>query len=177
MVLPEAIITAVTVLAVQLGFTKIQQSRGKDGFFSITALTKNGEKVTLVKLSNPTLGSPQYDLVNLNATATTRDPDKPTYELKNDSSVDKRIFTIGIIPVDAATKTNAIIEVWLNERRLFPITASAAGMLSGTTAINVPIPPNFGLAINEKKSLQVFLWTPSAVPVSVTFAVFVANMR
>lgn len=177
MVFTEAVVTALAVLAVQLGFKKIQEERNADGTISLTGIAPNGDKVTLVQLRNPTLGSPQYDLINLTTSAVKKDPAAPIYSISNDSSIDKRIFTIAFIPVDAVTKSEAVLEIFLNEKRLFPITNGAQGMLSGVTSLNVPIPANYGLAINESKKLEVFLWNPSGNPINVTFAVFIANMR
>ncbi len=155
------------------GFQNISASTGKDGIFNIFGKDKNGKPFS-VKIQNPALRSPQYGLTNL-STSVLKRPDTAQLKFDNEGSGIKKIFTIGIIPTDANTKTDGIMEVRLNEARLFPIATPAAGMFTGVTSISIPIPPNFGLKINESDSLEFFIWSGGAVPVNFTVSVFIAN--
>lgn len=177
MVLTEAVIGALAALLVERGFSQIKEEKGKNGIINITGLAPSGEKVTIVQLKNLTLASPQYDLLNIETTNTIKDVNNPNYELGNDSSEDKRIYAIAAVPVDLTTQQDALLEIWLNGKRLFPITDPVQGMLKGVNEINIPIPPNEGLQLKESEKLQVFLWNPNGVNVSVTFGVFIATKR
>lgn len=173
MVLAEAVIAAITTIAVGLGFQKISTDTDKNGVTNIFGIDSDGQTVQIVSIKNPALKSPQYDLVNL-TTSDTAKPATPNYSITNNATGNKKVFTIGIVPTDATTKAEAIMEVFLNGTRLFPITNGAQAMLSGVTSLNIPIPPSFGLEIKESNSLEVFLWNPSGNAVSITFAVFIA---
>jgi hypothetical protein len=172
MVLAEAIVSTITTLLVSLGFEKVRaESKGDTtNFFGV----KDGQTKQLVQIRNPALKSPQYDLVNLTTSATSKDENAPAYSITNNASGSKKVFTIGVVPTDATTKTEAVLEIILNGTRMFPITEPAQAMLSGVTSLNIPIPPSFGLEIKENDKLEVHLWNPSGNPVSITFAVFIA---
>ena len=154
------------------GFTELS-SRTAGGITSIFGKDKNG-KPFKVSVQNEALVNPQFDIVELDSGVTTKKQRTAQFEIKNTSSTVKKIFAISIIP-DAGMKTDGVIEVFLNESRLYPITDPSPGMLKGVSALNIPIPPNFGLRIDESKKLEVFVWTPNAVAVQTTFAVFIAN--
>lgn len=157
-----------------LGFTNIQQRLDPDGNFNFFGTNQNGKPFN-VTLKQDALRSPQYDLVEIIVGAgVTKKPDIPQFSIKNEGSGIKKIFTIGIIP-DAAAKSDAVLEVFLNESRVFPISDPTAGMFQNVTSVNIPIPPNFGLKIEESKKLEVFAWTPTGVASVFTFAVFIAN--
>jgi hypothetical protein len=173
MVLAEAVIAAITTIAVSLGFKKIQAETDKNGVTNIFGIDGDGQTVKVVSIKNPALKSPQYDLVNLTTSATEK-PATANYFIENNASGNKKVFTIGLIPTDATTKAEAVIEIFLNGTRLFPITQPAQAMLSGVTSLNVPIPPSFGLEIRENEKLEVFMWNPSGNAISLTFAVFIA---
>ena len=172
MVLAEAIVSTITTLLVSLGFDKVRaETQGNTtNFFG----SKDGKSTQLVSIKNPALKSPQYDLVNLTTSSTTKDENSPAYSVTNNASGSKKVFTIGVVPTDATTKTEAVLEIFLNGTRMFPITEPAQAMLSGVTSLNIPIPPSFGLEIKENDKLEVFLWNPSGNAVSITFAVFIA---
>jgi len=155
------------------GFTKIQSSTGKDGIFNIFGTNQNGKPFS-VKIQNPALRSPQYGLTNL-STSVLKRPDEAQLEFENEGSGIKKVFTIGIIPTDSNTKSDGIMEIRLNQARLFPITTPSQGMFTGVTSVNIPIPPNFGLKINESDSLEFFIWSGGATPVNFTVSVFIAN--
>lgn len=157
------------------GFTKLV-SRSEGGFSVLTGLTPDGKPFN-VKIQNPTLANPQYDLVKLSTgTTITKKTDKAQYEITNTASGDKRIYTIGIVP-DATFKTDGVLEIRLNGVRLFPISDPAQGMLENVSSLNIPIPANYGLSIKESDKLEVFIWNPNAANATVNFAVFIANVR
>jgi len=155
------------------GFQKVSALTGKDGLLNISGINQNG-KPFAIKIQNPALRSPQYGLTNL-STSVLKRPDDPQLEFENEGSGIKKVFTIGIIPTDANTKTDGIMEIRLNGARLFPITTPSAGMFTGVTSVNIPIPPNFGLKINESDSLEFFIWSGALIPVNFTVSVFIAN--
>lgn len=157
------------------GFQKVQASTGKDGILNIFGTNAEG-KPFKVQIANPALKSPQYGLQNI-STSVLKKPDEgdAQLEFENEGSGIKKIFTIGIIPTDATTKTNGIMEIRLNGARLFPIAAPSIGMFAGVSSVNIPIPANFGLKINESDKIEFFIWSGGAVPVSFTISIFLAN--
>lgn len=157
------------------GFTEISASNGKDGFFSIFGKDRDGKPFN-VKIQNPALKSPQYGLQNVSTTVLKRPIEGDAQlEFKNEGSGIKKIFTIGIIPTDGNTKTNGIMEIRLNGARLFPIGIPAGGMFEGVSSINIPIPPNFGLKIDESMKLEFLIWNAIAGTSNFTISVFLAN--
>jgi len=157
------------------GFTDLRAFAEK-GVSILTGKDPNG-KPFRVSIANETLANPQFDIVELDTGATTlKKPKTPQFTIKNDASGDKRIYTIGIVP-DATFKTDGVMEIILNEVRLFPITSPKQGMFKNVSSVNIPIPSNYGLKIGESKKLEVFIWNPSAAAATVNFAVFIANIR
>ena len=157
------------------GFSNIQASTGRDGIFNLFGTDKDGKPFS-VKIQNPALKSPQYGLQNISTTVLKR-PNEGDAQLEfaNEGSGIKKIFTIGIIPTDANTKTNGIMEIRLNEAKLFPIGTPVGGMFAGVSSINIPIPPNFGLKIEESKKLEFLIWNGIAGTSNFTVSVFLAN--
>ncbi len=157
------------------GFTDLKVfAEGDTKIF--TGRDANG-KVFRVAFANEALANPQYDLVEL-TTGTTllKKSFKAQFEIKNTSSVDKRVYTIGIVP-DATFKTEGILEIFLNEVRLFPISNGVQGMFKNVSSLNIPIPANYGLQIKESFSLEVFVFNPSGNAATVNFSVFIANIK
>ena len=157
------------------GFTEIQ-SRVTGLTTTIFGTRPNG-KPFKVTVQNEALANPQYDVVELDTgTTTLKKPNIPQFTIENNASGDKRIYTIGIVP-DTTFKTQGIMEILLNEVRLFPISTPAQGMFKNISSLNIPIPANYGLRIVESKKLEVFIWNPSAASATVNFALFIANIR
>jgi len=157
------------------GFQKVSATTGADGVLNIFGRNAEGKPFS-VKIQNPALRSPQYGLQNISSTALKRSGENDSeLEFKNEGSGIKKIFTIGIIPTDANTKDNGILEIRLNGAKMFPIGVPAGGMFSGVTSINIPIPPNFGLKINESDKLEFFIWNAIAGTSNFTISVFLAN--
>jgi len=157
------------------GFTDIKQVFAA-GSTIITGKQKDG-KPFRVAIANQVLANPQYDIVELDTgTTLLKKSDKPQFEIKNTATGDKRIYTIGIVP-DALFKTDGIVEIFLNEVRLFPISIPKQGMLKNVSSLNIPIPANFGLGIKESFSLDVFIYNPNGASATINFSVFIANVR
>ncbi len=156
------------------GFTDIK-SVFAGGVNILTGNDADG-KAFRVEIANEALRNPQYDLVELTTGALTKKSDKPQFEIKNTATGDKRIYTIGVVP-DATFKTEGILEIFLNEVRLFPITAPSQGMFRNVTSLNIPIPANFGLKIVQDFKLEVFIYKPSANAATINFSVFIANVQ
>jgi len=155
------------------GFTNIQQVFA-GGFTTLTGQTPEGETFK-VELANEALINPQYDLVTLSTGALTKKSDKPQFEIKNTATGDKRVYTIGIVP-DATFKAESIVEIFLNEVRLFPITTPVGGMFANVSSLNIPIPANFGLKIKQDFKLEVFVYNPLGNASTISFSVFIANV-
>jgi len=169
-------ITALIFLLISSGFKKVE-AISKGGLTFLTGEDKDG-KPFKVALSNEALTQPQYDIVELDtltgASAITKKSDRPQYFIENADDVDKRVFAIALVP-DSTFKTEAIIEIFLNRVRLFPITDPSGGFLSSVTSLNIPIPPNYGLKIKPRQKLEVFVYNPLGNSATVNFAVFVGN--
>lgn len=165
----------VAILATQ-GFTKFAEAIDpKSGDKILTATSKTGE-VLNVQLKNDAVISPQFDLVRITTSQTTKSADeKPNYELKNESSVIKRIFSLSIIP-DSTLQTEGFVVVKLNGVQFFPITSGVAGNFTDISAINIPIPDTYGLKILPKDKLKVFIWNPTGNPIKATVAVFIGEL-
>ena len=155
------------------GFTEVKQFFA-GGVTTITGVNAEGKAVS-VQIVNEALRNPQYDLVELTTGALTKRSDKAQFEIKNTASGDKRIYTIGIVP-DAVFKTEGIIEIFLNEVRLFPITSPSQGMFRNVSSLNIPIPANFGLKILQDFKIEVFIYNPSGNPATINFSIFIANV-
>jgi len=168
-------ITAVILLLVTNGFQKIQQITMPNGDTLLKAVDKNGVPVN-VQLKNSAVISPQFDQVRITTTETVfPDSNSPNFELKNNSSVIKRIFALSIVP-DPVFQTDGIIKITLNEAPLFPITPLVAGDFQDVSSLNIPIPDTYGLKILPKDELRVFIASPAGTLVGATIAVFIGEL-
>lgn len=168
-------ITALIILLVTNGFTKIQTFALENGDTKITALDKNGAPVN-VQLKNNAVISPQFDQVRVTTDQLSfSNSNQPTYELKNESGVIKRIFAVTFIP-DPTFQASGILRITLNEAPLFPITPMVAGDFQDVSALNIPIPDTYGLKILPKEKFKVFLASPTGVLVGGTVAIFIGEL-
>ncbi len=175
MVIIEAGIGALVALLVGQGFTKINQTTNEQGD-AILSATRSVGQIINVQLKNNALVSPQFDFVRISEALTeSRDENSPSYELKNESSVIKRIFALSIVP-DASFKSEGFIKILLNDTQMFPITSLVAGAFQDVDAINIPIPDTYGLKILPKRKLKVFIWSATGALVSATVAVFIGEL-
>lgn len=156
------------------GFTKIKETTDRIGNTIITGVRESDGKPVSVTIKNNAVISPQFDLVRI-STAVNKKPNSPQYELKNESSVIKRIFSISVVP-DATLQTEGFIEIHLNGVKFFPISDPIAGIYTDISAINVPIPDSYGLKILPDDKLEVFLWNPLSNSISATIAVFIGEL-
>lgn len=129
-----------------------------------------------VIFSNKTLVSAQYLLRELDTETRTKKSKKPQFEFKNPKRTDKRIFGISMTP-DARFSKEGIIEIFLNEVRLLPNEQSQQGAFSNITALNIPIPPNYGLRLDPDKKIEVFVWNPSGKSAKINFSCFVGDIQ
>ena len=175
MVIVEAGIGAVVALLISGGFTKIKQSQTTEGDTILSATRSDGESVD-VQLKNNAIISPQFDFVRITASQTeASDENTPNYELKNESSVIKRIFALSVVP-DPTFKAEGFIKILLNDTQMFPITNLTAGAFQDVDAINIPIPDTYGLKILPKRKLKVFIWSATGAVVNATIAVFIGEL-
>jgi len=175
MVIVEAGIGAVVALLISGGFTQIKQKITSEGDTILSATRADGESVN-VQLKNNAIISPQFEFVRISASQTeASDENSPTFELKNDSSVIKRIFALSIVP-DATFKAEGFIKILLNDTQMFPISIPTAGAFQDVDAINIPIPDTYGLKILPKRKLKVFIWSATGALVNATIAVFIGEL-
>jgi len=168
-------ITALTIILLSNGFTQIKAFAQENGDTLLTAIDKNGKPIN-VQLKNGAVISPQFDQIRTTTTRTTfRNSNDPDYELKNTSSVIKRIFALSVVP-DATFQAGGILKITLNEAPLFPITPLVAGDFQDVSALNIPIPDTYGLKILPKESLKVFIASPTGSLVGTTVAVFIGEL-
>lgn len=168
-------ITAVILLLITNGFTKIQQIAMKNGDTLLKAIDKNGVPVN-VQLKNNAVVSPQFDQVRITTTKKVfPDSNSPNFELKNNSSVIKRIFALSLVP-DSVFQTDGIVKITLNEAPLFPITPLVQGDFQDVSGLNIPIPDTYGLKILPKDELRVFIASPTGSLVGLTVAVFIGEL-
>jgi len=158
-------VASLIVLLATNGFTKIQEKiDSRTGDTILSATTPDGKPLN-VQVKNNAVVSPQFDLVRLTIPATQTvfpNSNQPDFELKNESSVIKRIFAITFIP-NATFQASGILKMTLNEAPLFPITDQIAGDFQDVTALNIPIPDTYGLKILPKEKFKLFLADPSGV--------------
>jgi len=167
---------ALVALLVTQGFTKIKETFDDKTGDKILESTSPTGQILKVQLKNDAVISPQFDLVRIQTSQTTRsNDDLPNYELKNESSVIKRIFSLSIIP-DSTLQTEGFVVVKLNGVQFFPITSGIAGNFTDISAINIPIPDTYGLKILPKDKLRVFIWNPSGNLIKATIAVFIGEL-
>jgi len=131
--------------------------------------------VTTVRLDNRTIFGAQYHLLELDTLAVTKKPNKAQFEIKNFQNNDRRIFGLSFTP-DSVFSREGVIEIRINGVRFLPQESPAQGMLRTVTALNVPIPPNFGLRISESKKLEVFIWNPDGNSAKINLACFVGDI-
>jgi len=168
-------ITAVILLLVTNGFSKIQQIGLKNGDTLIKAIDKNGVPVN-VQIKNNAVVSPQFDQVRITTSQLVfPNSNRPNFELKNNSSVIKRIFALSVVP-DPTFQADGIVKITLNEAPLFPITPLVAGDFQDVSALNIPIPATYGLKILPKDTLRVFIASPNGTLVGLTVAVFIGEL-
>jgi len=168
-------ITALTIILLSNGFTQIKAFAQENGDTLLTAIDKNGKPIN-VQLKNGAVISPQFDQIRATTSRTTfRNSNSPDYELKNTSSVIKRIFALSVVP-DPSFQANGILKITLNDAPLFPITPLVAGDFQDVSALNIPIPDTYGLKILPKDSLKVFIASPTGVLVGTTVAVFIGEL-
>jgi len=166
---------ALIALLLSQGFTKIQAFALENGDTKLTMLDRNGKPID-VQLKNNAVISPQFDQVRITTTATSfPESNQPNFELKNQSSVIKRIFALSIVP-DPVFQTDGIIKITLNEAPLFPITPLVAGDFQDVSGLNIPIPDTYGLKILPKEELKVFIASPAGTLVGATIAVFIGEL-
>jgi len=107
-------ITALVILLVTNGFTKIKAFALENGDTKITAVDRNGKPID-VQVKNNAVISPQFDQVRITTTSKIfPNSNRPDFELKNQSSVIKRIFALSLVP-DPTFQTDAITKITLNE--------------------------------------------------------------
>jgi len=170
-------VAGLIVLLASNGFTKISEKiDARTGDTILSATTPEGKPLN-VQLKNNAVISPQFDLVRISTTRTTfPNSNRPDYEIKNESSVIKRIFAFTFIP-DASMQAQGILKITLNEAPLFPITDMVAGDFQDLTALNIPIPDTYGLKILPKEKLKVFIADPTNTGlVTGTVAVFIGEL-
>jgi len=168
-------ITAVILLLVTNGFSKIQQITMPNGDTLLKAIDKNGKPIN-VQLKNNAVISPQFDQVRITTSSTTfPNSNQPNFRLKNNSSVIKRIFALSLVP-DPTFQADGIVKITLNEAPLFPITPLVAGDFQDISSLNIPIPDTYGLRILPKDELRVFIASPNATLVGLTVAVFIGEL-
>jgi len=166
---------ALILLLLSNGFTKVKAFAEKNGDTTISGFDPNGKPIN-VQLKNDAVISPQFDQVRITTTrATFRDSNQPDFELKNQSSVIKRIFAISLVP-DGTFQTDGIVKITLNEAPLFPITPLVVGDFQDVSGLNIPIPDTYGLKILPKESLRVFIASPTGSLVGLTIAIFIGEL-
>jgi hypothetical protein len=169
-------IGALIALLLSNGFTKVEQAiDSRTGDTILKATNKDGN-VQNVQLKNNAVVSPQYDFVRISANQSVKSNDNsPNYELKNESSVIKRIFSISIVP-DATFKAEGFLSISLNGVTFFPITQLQAGAFQDVDSITIPIPDTYGLKILPKDKLKIFLWSATGALVNCTIAIFIGEL-
>jgi len=168
-------ITALIIVLLSNGFTKIQTFAMENGDTRLTAIDQNGKPVN-VQLKNNAVVSPQFDQVRITTTALVfPESSQANFELKNNSSVIKRIFALSLVP-DPTFQADGIVKITLNEAPLFPITPLTAGDFQDVSALNIPIPDTYGLKILPKDTLRVFIASPNGSLVGLTVAVFIGEL-
>jgi len=167
---------AVIALLLSNGFKDVQQKIDSKTGDTILRATRADGTVQNVQLKNNAVISPQYDYVRIQASQDTQsNSNSPQYELKNFSSVIKRIFSISIVP-DATFKSEGFLAITLNGAPFFPITNLSAGDFQDVDSITIPIPDTYGLKILPKDKLKVFIWSATGALVSCTVAVFIGEL-
>lgn len=171
-------IGALIALLLSNGFSKVEQVIDSRSGDTILKATNKDGVIQNVQLKNNAVISPQYDFVRINNLASPSvkpNDNSPTYELKNDSSVIKRIFSISIVP-DATFKAEGFLAISLNGTTFFPITNLDAGAFQDVDSITIPIPDTYGLKILPKDKLKVFIWSSTGALINCTLAVFIGEL-
>ena len=134
------------------------------------------DKNIKVQIDNKTIVGPQYHLLELDTLTEIKKPRIPQFKIQNPQDADRRIFGLSFTP-DAVFSSEGIINIFLNRVRMLPVEDRSQGMLSSVTALNVPIPANFGLKILPRQSLEVFIWNPSGNSAKINFSCFVGDLK
>jgi len=130
-----------------------------------------------VIFDNRTISGAQYFIEELDTLTRTKKSTKPQFIQKNLENTNKRVFGIGLTP-DGLFRAEGIIEIRINEVRLLPAErAPAQGMLSSISALNIPIPDNFGIKIENQKALEVWVWNPDGNSAKINMTAFVGDIR
>jgi len=168
-------VTALLVVLLSNGFTKVKAFAEENGDTTIRATDPQGAPVS-IQIKNGAVISPQFDQVRISTSATVfPNSNQPNFELKNNSSVIKRIFALSFVP-DGTFQSDGILQITLNEAPLFPITPMVAGDFQDVSALNIPIPDTYGLKILPKRELKVFIASPNGVLVAGTIGVFIGEL-
>jgi len=168
-------IGALILLLLSNGFTKVKAFATENGDTRLTAIDPNGKPVN-VQLKNNAVITSQFDQVRSPPTNTVfNNSNQPDFELKNFSSVIKRIFAVSLVP-DGTFQTDGIVKITLNEAPLFPITPLVVGDFQDVSGLNIPIPDTYGLKILPKESLKVFIASPTGTLVGMTVAIFIGEL-
>jgi len=166
---------AIIGLLISQGFTQVKAFADSNGDTNITGFDINGKPIN-VQLKNNAVISPQFDFVRISTDKVTFPNDNtPSYELKNESGVIKRIFALTMIP-DPSFQAGGILKITLNEAPLFPISNLPAGVFQDTAALNIPIPDTYGLKILPKEKLKIFIASPTGATVNATISVFIGEL-
>jgi hypothetical protein len=169
-------IGAVTALLLANGFKKVEEKFDARTGNTILKATREDGSIQNVQLKNNAVISPQYDFIRIgNASAKRSNSNSPQYELKNESSVIKRIFSISIVP-DATFKAEGFLAITLNGAPFFPITNGNAGDFQDVDSITIPIPDTYGLKILPKDKLKVFIWSATGAVINASIAVFIGEL-
>jgi len=167
---------AVVALLLQSGFKKVEETVDSRTGNTILKATREDGSVQNVQLKNNAVISPQYDFVRIsNASAKRSNSNSPQYELKNESSVIKRIFSISIVP-DATFKAEGFLAITLNGAPFFPISNLNAGDFQDVDSITIPIPDTYGLKILPKDKLKVFIWSSTGAVINASVAIFIGEL-
>ena len=167
---------AVIALLLSGGAKSVKQIFDDKTGDTILRVTQKDGSVTNVQLKNNAVISPQYDFVRISANRNSKsDDNRPTYFLKNQSSVIKRIFSISIVP-DATFKAEGFLQITLNGVTFFPITNPVAGNFQDVDSITIPIPDTYGLKILPKDELKIFIWSATGALINCTIAVFIGEL-
>jgi hypothetical protein len=167
---------AVVALLLANGFKKVEETIDSKTGNTVLRATREDGTIQNVQLKNNAVVSPQFDQVRI-STSNTSFPNSntPDYELRNESSVIKRIFALTFIP-DASFQAQGILKITLNGAPLFPITNMVSGDFQDVSAFNIPIPDTYGLKILPKEKLKVFIADPTGGTVTGTIAVFIGEL-
>ena len=134
------------------------------------------DKIQKIQIDNKTIIGPQYHLLELDTATDIKKPRVPQFVIENPQDADRRIFGLSFTP-DTVFSSEGIINIFLNNVRMLPVEDRSQGMLSSITALNVPIPANFGLKILPRRKLEVFIWNPDGNSAKINFSCFIGDLK